>query len=227
MQERKEWLLKALLSSELDQEHEDYLVSRGALLSDLKREGVVTFLVPETPCPDPTWTAKYGDRMESFEGKIIFPLYSPQRDLLGFEWRDGDLKKKVFLSDNELRPVFLGMPFEMEGIWRTRKVWLVEGNLSRYTLKRQTPLPVLGAGTANVSDQQIRFLERFVDVVYCAFDQDSAGDFGFRAARKKIRRKDFKFERVVYGVKGDDPAKIWDRGGLASLNESFGGIEWL
>jgi DNA primase len=119
------------------------------------------------------------------------------------------------------------MPSEMMGVWKLRKVWLVEGAMSRYALKRATPLPVLGAATANVSEPQLRFLERFVDVVYCAFDQDSAGDMGFFSARKKLSRKDLRFERVKYGVKGDDPAKVWDRGGLPLLNENFGGIEWL
>ena len=221
-----QWLEDALRQCSLDEEHEDHLLSRGVARHDLEREGVVTFQPPVEPCPHMLWTSKYGSHLDFFEGKVIFPMRTPLGELIGFEWRDGNLKKKFFVSENETRPVFLGMPFEMKMLWKLRKVALVEGAISRYVLKRVLPLPVLGTATANVSEPQLSFLERFADTVFCFFDMDKAGDLGFFSLRKKMRRNDLHLERVRFGVTGEDPADIWDRGGMPLLEKTFGGLQW-
>lgn len=205
----------------LSEEHEDYLLSRGARLEDIDLWKIRTFYPPLEPCPDSLWEKKLGKYWQKLSGALVVPVFSTLGKLLGFEWRIGQRRQKIWFRDSETRPIWFGMPFEMEKIWNLRIVWVVEGYLDALVLKRVTKYPVLAAGTANLSEAQIRFLERFCDEVRVAFDQDKPGDMGYWMARKKVQRKDLKFIRWEYGVRGDDPPLIWDRGGLPLLKDIF------
>lgn len=208
----KESILESMVDLFLSEEHEVYLLSRGAEREDIENWKIFTFYPPL--------------EFSYLEESLVVPLFSPRGDLMGIEWKIdlNEKSKKIFFKENDPRPIWFGLPYEMDRVWRQRVVAVVEGYLDALVLKRVCKIPVLAAGTSNLSAAQILFLERFTDEVRVFFDQDDAGDKGYWAAKKRVQRKDLKFTREIYGVRGDDPPKIWDRGGLNLLLKTFEGI---
>lgn len=206
----------------------DYLEGRGMSQDLIEKAGVKTWLAPSKPCPDQGWNRLYGPYGEIFEGKIVAPIWTARGELLGVEYRSPFKKDfhRLVAESSRWNPLWMGMPWTMPLIWNQRRVALVEGYYDAVPLWRAYPdFPVLACNTASVSRTQRIFLSRFVDEVWFVYDNDPAGHKGAQAAEKSLFRTHKVRLFVDYGRKGDDPGKVWDRGGLTEVKRVFSFLE--
>lgn len=234
-----QWLQDALGMCVLTEEARDYLMGRGATPRVIEEWGIKVWEPPLTPCPDASIHEYYGTHFERFEGKVIYPLFSPKGRFLGFDSRRIDAKDDVryLLPESRWNPVWVGMPAAMEKIWRGADVVIVEGRFDVYAMHqlieaRHSSVVALGSGPAHLSWKQVEFLKRWcsaVDVpdrkrpphVYMGYDNDDAGNKGSTDAIKHLSYGGVQSSRLRYGKPGDDPGAVWDQGGVEHLCKEF------
>jgi len=217
-------LIQALANCELSEEASIYLLGRGVRPEVLRTWGFVTWDPPTSPCPDTSTAEKLGPCWERWEGRVIYPLYSPRGLLLGFDSRTPYQKdvSRFLLPDASWHPVWIGMPGAMEGIWQGRPVVIVEGFFDVAALHHVVKdAVVLGSGPASLSHAQHDFLTRFRPEVHMVYDMDKAGRRGSEQAYKALLRGGVSCYVHRYGHEGDDPGLIWQRGGRDLLLEVF------
>lgn len=224
-----EWLEAALESCPVTEDARDYLMGRGAAPEVIEKWGIKVWDPPLEPCPQANLHEHYGKHFERFEDKVIYPLYSPKGDLLGFDSRHIDRKDDVrfLLPKNRWNPVWIGMPDAMEKIWSGCDVIIVEGRFDVFamlqlTTSRGIDKAVLGSGPAHLSWKQVEYLVRWMrGHVYVAYDNDPTGKKGTEDALKNLARREVPCSDLRYGKPQDDPGLIWDRGGVQTLHEAF------
>jgi len=223
----------------MTEEARAYLMGRGATDRLIEEWGIKIWDPPLTPCPDVRLHKPYGEFFERFEGKTIYPLFSPKGRFLGFDSRHIDRKDDVryLLDESRWNPVWIGMPSAMGKIWRGCDVIVVEGRFDVFAMLQLVESlgidkAVLGSGPAHLSWKQVEFLRRFcakaqVDDpprpphVYMAYDNDPTGKKGTADALKHLDMRKVKCIHLKYGGDLDDPGGIWDSGGVEHLQETF------
>ena len=247
----KGWLEEALASFVLSPEAEEYLLARGLREERVRDLGVVVWdpEVVGSDAPDRVFREGdgekhhgHGRRGERLRGRLCTPMRSPCGDLLGFEARAWDGKKRVsqyLLPEAAWNPVFIGLtPAAMRRLWDGGDVWVGEGLFDMGALEHVVPPTdvVLATLRARVSDAHARFFRRFcrgwVNMVY---DNDETGRrqttgyvdavTGRRVwgALEVLGRVGAKARDVPYRG-GKDPGEIWERQGAAGLRRAFGDI---
>ena len=224
-----EWLTEALSASPLTEEARDYLMGRAATPEIIDSWKIKVWDPPLSPCPQTNLHEHYGTHFERFEGKVIYPLYSPKGKFLGFDSRHIDQKDDVrfLLPENRWTPVWIGMPSAMQSIWEGRDVVIVEGRYDVFAMlqlvaTRKSDKAILGLGPAHLSWKQVEFLGRWVTGrVYIAFDNDDPGKKGTAEALENLSRRDVECSQLRYGKPKEDPGLIWDRGGVEALSAAF------
>lgn len=224
--EIREWLASSLQMCGLDEEAKGYVFGRGATEEVIAKWGIKTFEEPPEPCPDITLHKYYGKYFERFIGKLIFPLYSPRGALLGFDSRTPYHKDedRFLLKESKWNPVWIGMPYAMDAIWRGSDIIIVEGRFDVWALSHVLTQgqAILGSGPAHLSYKQIEFLERWAKGdVYMVYDNDDAGRKGTQDAIMNLRKRGVSCSNLPYGSSGEDPGDIWDRKGVPGLQENF------
>jgi len=220
------WLATALDLCSLSEEHRDYVMGRGATPEVIEQWGMMTFEAPPDPVPDTSLHRHYGEYLERFEGKIIYPLLSPRGRLLGFDSRTPYRKDddRFLLVEARWNPVWIGMPGAMGAIWNGHDIVVVEGRADVWALLHATTRgqAVIGSGPAHLSYKQAQFLRRWaLGDVYMAYDNDDAGKKGAEDAVENLSFGRVRCSKLRYGRAGDDPGAIWDRGGVEELREAF------
>lgn len=223
----RSWLTQALSQCELSEEATGYLLGRGVLPQVIQTWGMVTWESPPECCPDPVAAGKFGPHWERLEGRVIYPLYSPRGELLGFDCRSVGKKDpfRFLLPDASWRPVWVGMPDAMPKIWAGCAVFIVEGFFDVAALHHVIHHgAVLGSGPAQLSHGHLEFLRRFRPEVHILYDMDKAGRWGAEQAYKALHRLGVSCYVHTYGQEGDDPGLIWKRGGRDLLLKVFSQI---
>lgn len=220
------WLAAALELCSLEEEHRDYVMGRGATPEVIERWQIRTFDPPPQACPDPRLHKHYGECFDRFEGKIVYPLFSPRGRLLGFDSRTAYQKDddRYLLPESRWNPVWIGMPSAMDAVWAGADIVVVEGRADVWAMLHACSRgqAVLGSGPAHLAYRHVDFLERWArGDVYMAYDNDDAGKKGIADAIENLDRRGVACSRVRYGRAGDDPGKLWDRGGVEALREAF------
>lgn len=220
------WLVNALELCSLSEESRDYVMGRGASREVIEAWGLKTFEAPPEPCPDESLHHHYGTHFDRFEGKIIYPLHSPRGRFLGFDSRTPYRKDddRYLLMEARWNPVWIGMPTAMQAIWDGADIIVVEGRFDVWAILHAVTRgqAVLGSGPAHLSYKQTEFLRRWArGDVYMAYDNDDAGKKGTEDALKHLDLNKVSCAELRYGLNGDDPGAIWDRGGVDALREAF------
>jgi DNA primase len=220
------WLAAALELCALSEDDRDYVMGRGATAEVIDQWGLKTFEPPPEPCPDQSLHHHYGPNFDRFEGKIIYPLFSPRGRLLGFDSRTRYRKDddRYLLMEARWNPVWIGMPGAMQAIWAGRDIIVVEGRFDVWAMLHATTRgqAVLGSGPAHLSYKQAQFLRRWArGDVYMAYDNDDAGKRGTADAIKNLSFGRVSCIELRYGRSGDDPGELWDRGGTVGVREAF------
>lgn len=220
------WLTSTLALCELSEEHRDHVMGRGATHEVIEQWGMTSFEAPPDPCPDERLHKHYGECFDRFEGKIIYPLYSPRGHLLGFDSRTPGRKDddRYLLPESRWNSVWIGMPAAMGAVWGRRDIVVVEGRADVWAVLHACTQgqAVLGSGPAHLSWKQLEFLRRWArGDVYMSYDNDPAGKKGIADALENLEQRRVRCSELRYGRAGDDPGKIWDRGGAEALRKAF------
>jgi DNA primase len=225
----REWLEEALAECTVTEEAHTYLMGRGASPEVIEEWGIKVWDPPFSPCPQANLHEHYGKFFERFEGKVIYPLYSPKGLLLGFDSRHIDRKDDVrfLLPESRWNPVWIGMPSAMNRLWDGYDAVIVEGRFDVFAMQqlveaRKSKKAVLGSGPAHLSWKQADYLQRWVKGhTYFAYDNDPTGKKGTEDALKNLDRREVSSSALRYGKPKDDPGLIWDGGGVEALEGAF------
>jgi len=147
---------------------------------------------------------------------IIFPLTNYASQIVGFQVRSLDVKSyDTFVVTRRPEGYFFGIGPNMDAIWASKEVWLVEGSADQLIFERLVAPNVLALTTSTIGKFQVLFLHRFVRTVNLCLDLDAAGRqgvvkfFRFNAGNFDIR--DVRYPRV--GPKDKDLGDFWKRVG--------------
>jgi len=156
-------------------------------------------------------------------GGVVFPLTSYSGKAVGFQIRSLDRKEyDTFALKRRPEGYFFGIGPNMESIWSSREVVLVEGPGDQLIMERLIRPDVLALTTAGAGTFQVRFLKRFVRRIYLCLDLDSAGRKG---AQSFIHQHGFDFDivDVKYGIPGagKDAGDIWKKIGDDKFRRHF------
>jgi DNA primase len=220
----REWATRALQNMTLAANDRGYLLGRGARDELLEGMGVTTWGEPDEDAPDEVFREKYGPRGRFFKGRIIFPLWSPRGQLIGWDSRPADRKtlSRYIMPEHAWQTAWIGMPVAMPRIWTGMSVWVCEGVFDLFALDQALRgAPILATGTARLHRGQTEFLRRFAkDGVRLALDRDKAGRAGTEKAMMYLRRLGVECSDIPYGP-GKDPGEIWDNHGLEGVERAF------
>lgn len=149
-------------------------------------------------------------------GSVVLPLTNYAGMAVGFQVRS--IKEKsydTFVVKRHPEGYFFGVGPNMEAIWRSSEIWLVEGPLDALVFERLTASNVVALATNAVGPAQARFLRRFVRRVNLLLDLDDAGRKGVRSFLHNLGQHfDVRDVRcpVPYGMtvkEVKDPGDLW------------------
>lgn len=155
---------------------------------------------------------------------VVFPLTSYSGQVIGFQTRT--IKQKAFNTfaiSRRPEGYFFGIGPNMEAIWESKSIWLVEGPGDQLLIERLVAPNVVALTTAGTSTTQFRFLRRFVRKIYLCLDLDVTGR---KATRDFIARNADMFDicSVKYPrlqEKDKDPGDLWKVVGDVSYKRHF------
>jgi DNA primase len=191
----------------------NYLKSREVTDEDIKTYELgynKIVRVPEDPSPDRIDFMDECRKGRKLEDKLIFPFKDISGSVVGLVGRSIDTKEfKVFVtSEAKFKGFFFGLQQALPHIYRTQRVFIVEGCFDQLAFSKVFPNTVATL-TAGLSDAQYDLLMLYTGngKIFTVFDSDKTGIYG--------RKKAVKFRENIIGVDfqiGDslgfkDPAK--------------------
>ncbi len=184
--------------------------------------GVNIWHPPETPCPDAAFSKSFGEHGEKLAHSLVFPYRDPTGRLVLLEMRDTRTKRLYKYSFTKGQHAhFGGIPWMMPYLWAGQIPIVVEGFFDLVALVRVYRGPVLVAGTADLNQEQTKFLTRWCDTVMLGLDNDSIGRKSQSKLSQSLAKAGLRVLELSYtGYK--DPGAVWDQGGQDLLDSVFG-----
>jgi len=143
-------------------------------------------------------------------GGVVFPLTSYSGKTIGFQVRSLDRKAyDTFAIRRRPEGYFFGVGPNMDSIWHSREILLVEGPVDQLIMERLVRPNVVAITTSSLGILQIRFLERFVRRIYMCLDSDKAGRIGTQNFIKKYG-SNFDIIDVKYQMSGMNCKDVGD-----------------
>jgi DNA primase len=144
---------------------------------------------------------------------IVFPITSYSGNTIGFQIRSLERKEHdTFAIRRRPEGYFFGIGPNMETIWNSREIVLVEGPSDQLIMERLVRPDVVALTTSGASVLQIKFLKRFVRKIYLCLDLDKPGREG---VQNFIKHYGFDFDivnvRYQHSCSGKDCNDIWSR----------------
>lgn len=198
---------------------------------DLYRLGCLSKRLPQevlNVAPFAEWSAQ-GTKLDEV---FVLPLTNVLNEVKGFQFRYIDRARKNYMDYmvGAEEPVLFGLGPAMPHIWAKKSAWLVEGGFDLFPVQKVYP-QIISVMTAGVSEHIIKLLRRFVDDVYIAFDNDSAGRRGSLAFVKEYGREfrthDIEFPKVKMssGDYSKDPSDVWETWGDIRMKDFLQQLE--
>lgn len=158
------------------------------------------------------------------KGSIVLPLTTYSGGIVGFQIRSlVDKSYDTFALKRRPEAYFFGLGPNVDRIWSTRSIFLVEGPFDALVFERLVNPNVVALTTNKVNKLQIKFLRRFVDTVYLLLDLDAAGVDGVNSFIKfnsdDFRIHRFEFPKIRPGDK--DLGDFWKHGGDEKFKKHF------
>lgn len=162
------------------------------------------------------------------KGGVVFPLTSYSGQTVGFQIRSLERKEyDTFALKRRPEGYFFGIGPNMESIWSSREIVLVEGPPDQLVIERLVRPDVVALTTAGAGTLQVRFLRRFVKRIYLCLDLDKAGRTGIASFIQQhgsgFDIVDVKYPRLH--EKDKDPGDLWKRVGDQSFRRYFKDME--
>ena len=157
-------------------------------------------------------TDKYYDR---FRGRIIFPIFDLNSQVVGFGGRVLENKKqdgtKYINTPNTLlydkSRVLYGLNFAKTEIRKKDFVILTEGYFDVILVQQAGFENAIALSGTSLTSWQIKILKRYASNLYTAFDMDVAGDAATSKGIDFAQKEDFNI-KVISLPKGMDPADV-------------------
>lgn len=160
----------------------------------------------------------------SIVGGVVFPLTTYSGQCIGFQTRS--IREKAyntFAISRRPEGYFFGIGPNMNAIWESKSIWMVEGPGDQLIIERLIAPNVVALTTAGTSASQFKFLRRFVRKIYLCLDLDVTGR---KATRDFIDRNSDYFDicSVKYPSfkdKDKDPGDLWKSVGDVPYKRHF------
>lgn len=179
----------------------DFLTSQGYKKEEIRRAGLAL-------------RSDKGKHYDRFRGRIMFPIFNSQSQVVGFGGRvlkKGAKTAKYLNTPNTLiydkSKILYGLEEAKVGIRKKDFVVLAEGYVD-VILGHQNGLTnfVSTSGTA-LTPTQLNILKRYTDNLYLAFDMDFAGEKATKRAIDLAQTQKFDL-KIIRLDKGHDPADV-------------------
>jgi DNA primase len=161
-------------------------------------------------------------------GGVVFPLTSYSGQIVGFQVRSLERKEyDTFALKRRPEGYFFGIGPNMESIWASREICLVEGPPDQLVVERLIRPDVVALTTAGAGTLQMKFLRRFVRRIYLCLDLDKAGRDGVNNFIQQ-HGSEFDLVNVKYPrlhEKDKDPGDLWKRVGDSAYKRYFKDME--
>ena len=182
----------------------DFLISRGYNKEDIEKTGLV--LKSEK--------GKYYDR---FRGRIIFPVFDSQYQVIGFGGRilKKDEKQAKYLNTSntllyDKGRVLYGLDQAKVEIRKEDFVILVEGYIDVILAHQMKLKNVVSTSGTALTPSQLNILKRYTDNLFLAFDMDFAGDAATKRAIDLAQTQKFNL-KIIKIPEGNDPADLMSK----------------
>lgn len=167
------------------------------------------------------WKQTVGKRIA---GGVVFPLTNYAGQTVGFQVRSLVQKAyDTFVVARRPEGYFFGIGPNMDLIWSSKEVWLVEGPTDQLIFERLVTPNVVALTTSAVSKLHSLFLQRFVKTVNFCLDMDAAGRKGvksfFKYSTGDFDIRDVKYPRVR--PKDTDLGDFWKGVGDVAFTKYF------
>jgi len=182
----------------------DFLISRGYNKEDIEKTGLA--LKSEK--------GKYYDR---FRGRIIFPVFDSQYQVIGFGGRilKKDEKQAKYLNTSntllyDKGRILYGLDQAKVGIRKEDFVILVEGYIDVVLAHQMGLTNVVSTSGTALTPSQLNILKRYTDNLFLAFDMDFAGDAATKRAIDLAQTQKFNL-KIIKIPEGNDPADLMSK----------------
>jgi DNA primase len=125
-------------------------------------------------------------RGKKLENKVVFPFKDALGNTIGLVGRSIESKEfKVFVTEEaKFKGFFFGLFQALPHMYRTKKVFIVEGCFDQLALAKVFPNTVATL-TAGLSDAQYDLLMMYCEKIITVFDSDKAGWYGKKEAMQR------------------------------------------
>jgi len=188
----------------------DFLVSRGYQREEIVEAGLaVKSDKSQTP-------------YDRFRGRIMFPVFDLNSQVIGFGGRVFDENPNKKLSEEQTMAKYLNIPntplydksqilyglnFAKVDIRKSDGAIITEGYMDVITSHQAGFTSTVASSGTALTEQQLRVLKRYTNNLFTAFDMDSAGGLATFRGIDMALRQDFNV-KVIAMEKDKDPADV-------------------
>lgn len=189
----------------------DFLISRGYQLEEIKKAGLAL-------------TSEQGSFYDRFRGRIIFPIFDLNSQVVGFGARvfKFDDPAKYINTPNTLlydkSKILYGLDKARVEIRKKDSCILVEGYIDAIMVSQAGSENVVATSGTALSPFQLRVLKRYSENLIIAFDMDIAGSSATKRGIDLAQSQDFNI-KVIIMPENSDPADILSRQDLKKWQE--------
>jgi DNA primase len=153
-----------------------------------------------------------GKLTDRFRGRIMFPLFDPRGNIVGFSGRIIEPKDNTgkYINTPETAvyhksQLLFGFNQAKEALRKTRQAVVVEGEFDMISPYQSGTKNIVAIKGSSLTEGQIRLLSRFVEELVLALDADSAGDAAARRGIQLAVNEGLNVRVVDLGDKFKDP----------------------
>ncbi len=149
---------------------------------------------------------------DRFRGRITFPIFNPQAQVVGFSARilvdDGKSAKYINSPESPIYhkgATIFGLNFARNAIIQSGEVVVVEGQMDCIKPQQAGFLNTVATSGTAFTEEHLRILKRYASTIFFAFDQDEAGQKALYKSGQMALRLGFAVRVIRYtGAKDPD-----------------------
>lgn len=190
----------------------DFLISRGYQKDEVERGGLGL-------------TSEKGSFYDRFRGRIIFPIFDFNSQVIGFSGRVFKEQEKQEIAKYVNTPntliydksrVLYGLNFAKSAIRKQNSCIIVEGNTDAILVSQAGFENVVAVSGTALTPYQLKIIKRYTENLLTCFDMDFAGDSATKRSIELAQTMGFNI-KVILLPESSDPAEI-----IAKNPELFG-----
>ncbi len=182
----------------------DFLISKGYTKKEIRKAGLAV-------------QSEKGKHYDRFRGRIMFPIFNTQSQVIGFGGRvlkkEAKTAKYLNISNTliyDKSRTLYGLEKAKIGIRKKDFVILVEGYVDVILAHQAGINNVVSTSGTALTSAQLNILKRYTDNLYLAFDMDFAGEAATKRAIDLAQTQSFSL-KIIQLPKGKDPADIMSK----------------